>query len=213
MRMWAASAGVLASAMARSKAIARLVVAAELQQEARRCTPRNGNSSTAAAPAARSSPSAACGPAHLGHRDRAVERHHRRRLHASPARRRAGRSAPSRCPRAVRRGHAAPRSRPGPDRARCGDGASPCRSAPAPRRSACRFHRRAVLVVEQDDRAIGVEPRRGAGVLQQQQRGQPHDLGLGSGTAAAAAAPAGSPPRTAARADLGGVAARPNSPR
>ncbi len=37
--------------------------------------------------------SAACRPAHLGDRDRAVQRDHRRRLHRSRARRRAGRSA------------------------------------------------------------------------------------------------------------------------
>ena len=37
----------------------------------------------------------------------------------------------------------------------------------------------AVLILEQDDGAVGVEPRRRAGVLQQQQGGEPHDLGLG----------------------------------
>ena len=37
----------------------------------------------------------------------------------------------------------------------------------------------AILVVEQHDRAVGVEARRRAGMLQQQQRRQPHDLGLG----------------------------------
>ena len=37
----------------------------------------------------------------------------------------------------------------------------------------------AILIVEQDDRAVGVEPRRGARLLQQHQRGQAHDLRLG----------------------------------
>ena len=36
----------------------------------------------------------------------------------------------------------------------------------------------AVLIVEQHQRAVGVEARRRAGMLQQQQRRQPHDLGL-----------------------------------
>ena len=66
---------------------------------------------------------------------------------------------------------------------------------------------RAVLVVEQDHRAIGIEPRRGARVLQQQQRRQPHDLGL------ALEQPQQQPRQpdrllAQRRADLGGIAAR-----
>jgi hypothetical protein len=40
------------------------------------------------------------------------------------------------------------------------------------------FHRLAVLVLQQHHRPVGVEPGRGAGVLQQQQGGQAHDLRL-----------------------------------
>ena len=37
---------------------------------------------------------------------------------------------------------------------------------------------RAILIIEQHQRAVGIEARRGSRVLQQQQRSQPHDLGL-----------------------------------
>ena len=37
---------------------------------------------------------------------------------------------------------------------------------------------RPVLVLQQHDLAVGIEPRGGARMLQQQQRHQPHDLGL-----------------------------------
>ena len=43
----------------------------------------------------------------------------------------------------------------------------------------CLVPQAAILIVEQHDRAVGVEPRRGARMLQQHQRRQPHDLGLG----------------------------------
>ena len=38
---------------------------------------------------------------------------------------------------------------------------------------------RAILIVEQDDLPVGIVTRGRARVLQQKQRGQPHDLGLG----------------------------------
>ena len=94
------------------------------------------------------------------------------------ARRRAGRSGSSRYLRAWRRGHAAPLSRPGSDTARCGDGASPCRSAPAPRRSSSAFHSVRSWSSSRITAPSLIEPCLGAGMLQQQQRRQPHDLGL-----------------------------------
>ena len=51
---------------------------------------------------------------HLGDGDSPVEGNDRRRLHVPRAPHRAGRFAPSRCPRAARRGHAARRSPPVP---------------------------------------------------------------------------------------------------
>ena len=106
----------------------------------RRARRRNGNNSTAARASGSIIVQRRPRPAHLGHRHRAVERHHRRRLQLFQRAVEQVDLRSSRCLRAWRRGHAGRRSRPAPDRARGGDGASPCRSAPAPRRSSCWFH-------------------------------------------------------------------------
>jgi hypothetical protein len=55
-----------------------------------------------------------------------------------------------------------------------------------------------ILVVEQDDLAVGIEARRGTGVLEQHQGEQPHDLRLGLEQPQQQPRRAGSPPRTAA---------------
>ena len=113
--MWAASAGVLASAMARSKASRASAArpscsrsaplqAEEVEVAGQRLAERLDHRQRR------------LGPAHLGHRHRAVQRHDRRGLPAAPAPRRAGRSPPSRCPPGARRGRAARRSPPAPGR-------------------------------------------------------------------------------------------------
>ena len=115
----------------------------------------------------------------LADSDRAVQRDHRRRL--QPLERRIQRVDLRPVGVVGTRGAGVQWRRlpPAPDRARAGDGASPCRSAPGPRRSACRptaprsWSSSSTISPSASNRAGS------ARVLQQHQRGEPHDLRLG----------------------------------